>query len=296
MNSNPYVEARREWDERYADLVLGKRNWQITAGGLLLLSLILAAGVVWQSTRSRFIPYVVEVDKLGYGLTVPKPLIPSTDPALVDRMERYEVASFIRDSRSVSSKQSRVYVHQLRNQVDAILVGANTARQDNPRLTTRLPGGGGRDPVRVVLDSRLQLPANLRVFRARSSARTILATLQSTASTRARAHAARGVEVWRVGAHSGRVALADLMRSLAKRGMLHVMVEGGATVFASLLREGLADELLLFLAPKLIGADGISWTGDLGVRRMASALKLRHLSVEAVGEDVLIRALLPPAR
>ena len=71
MNSNPYVEARREWDERYADLVLGKRNWQITAGGLLLLSLILAAGVVWQSTRSRFIPYVVEVDKLGYGLTVP---------------------------------------------------------------------------------------------------------------------------------------------------------------------------------------------------------------------------------
>ena len=80
MNSNPYVEARREWDERYADLVLGKRNWQIAAGGLLLLSLILAGGVVWQSTRSRFIPYVVEVDKLGYGLTLPKPLIPSTDP------------------------------------------------------------------------------------------------------------------------------------------------------------------------------------------------------------------------
>jgi type IV secretory pathway TrbF-like protein len=55
MNSNPYVEARREWDERYADLVLGKRNWQITVGGLVLVSLILAAGVVWQSTRSRFI-------------------------------------------------------------------------------------------------------------------------------------------------------------------------------------------------------------------------------------------------
>ncbi|HUA35053.1 MAG TPA: VirB8/TrbF family protein [Candidatus Binataceae bacterium] len=106
MNSNPYVEAHREWDERYADLVLGKRNWQIAAGALLLLSLILAAGVVWQSTRSRFIPYVVEVDKLGYGLTVPKPLIPSSDPALVDRMERYEVASFIRNSRSVSSDPS----------------------------------------------------------------------------------------------------------------------------------------------------------------------------------------------
>ena len=74
MAANPYVEARREWDERYADLVLGKRNWQIAAGGLLLLSLILASGIVWLISRSRYIPYVVEVDKLGYALTVPQPL------------------------------------------------------------------------------------------------------------------------------------------------------------------------------------------------------------------------------
>ncbi len=77
MNNNLYVEARREWDERYADLVLGKRNWQIAAGGLLILSLILAAGFVWISNRSRYIPYVVEVDKLGYALTVPQPLTPA---------------------------------------------------------------------------------------------------------------------------------------------------------------------------------------------------------------------------
>ena len=74
-----------------------------SAGACSLLSLILAVGIVWQSTRSRYIPYVVEVDKLGYALTVPKPLIPSTEPALIERMERYEVATFIRDSRTVSS-------------------------------------------------------------------------------------------------------------------------------------------------------------------------------------------------
>jgi type IV secretory pathway TrbF-like protein len=67
MESNPYLEARREWDERYADLVLGKRNWQIAAGGLLLLSLILASGIVWLCNHSRYVPYVVEVDKLGYA-------------------------------------------------------------------------------------------------------------------------------------------------------------------------------------------------------------------------------------
>ena len=88
MAGNPYVEARREWDERYADLVLGKRNWQIASGGLLALSLILASGVVWLTTRSRFIPYVVEVDKLGYALTVPQPLTPSAVPDVTARMER----------------------------------------------------------------------------------------------------------------------------------------------------------------------------------------------------------------
>ncbi|HUZ17773.1 MAG TPA: VirB8/TrbF family protein [Spirochaetia bacterium] len=103
MESNPYLEARREWDERYADLVLGKRNWQIAAGGLLLLSLILTAGFVWISNRSRYIPYVVEVDKLGYALTVPQPLTAAAVPDVTARMERYEIATFIRDARSVTS-------------------------------------------------------------------------------------------------------------------------------------------------------------------------------------------------
>ena len=103
MAANPYVEARREWDERYADLVLGKRNWQIAAGGLLAATLILAGGMVWQATRSRYIPYIVEVDKLGYALTAPQPLIASTTPDAEGRIERYEIATFIRDARSVSS-------------------------------------------------------------------------------------------------------------------------------------------------------------------------------------------------
>jgi len=103
MAANPYVEARREWDERYADLVLGKRNWQIAAGGLLVVTLILASGIVWLTTRSRFIPYVVEVDKLGYALTVPQPLTPSAVPDVTARMQRYEVAAFIRNARAVST-------------------------------------------------------------------------------------------------------------------------------------------------------------------------------------------------
>src|SRR5712692_10383884 len=115
MEGNVYVEARREWDERYGDLVLGKRNWQIAAGGLLVVTLILASGIVWLTTRSRFIPYVVEVDKLGYSLTVPQPLTPSSVPDVTARMQRYEVAAFIRNARAVSTDPQ--VEHQMLNSV-----------------------------------------------------------------------------------------------------------------------------------------------------------------------------------
>ncbi|HVB79060.1 MAG TPA: VirB8/TrbF family protein [Candidatus Binataceae bacterium] len=122
MAANLYVEARREWDERYADLVLGKRNWQIAAGGLLALSLILASGVVWLTTRSRYIPYVVEVDKLGYALTVPRPLTPTSVPDVAARMQRYEVAAFIRNARAVSTDPQ--VEHQMLNSLLAHARGA----------------------------------------------------------------------------------------------------------------------------------------------------------------------------
>ena len=101
--ANSYAEGWRAWDERYADLVVGKRNWQLAAGGLLVVSVILAAGIVWLSSHSRYVVYAVQVDKLGYALTQPQPLTPSSAPDVVDRMERYEVATFIRESREVSS-------------------------------------------------------------------------------------------------------------------------------------------------------------------------------------------------
>ena len=75
MAANPYVQGWREWDDRYADLVKGKRNWQIVTAVFSLLTLILAVAIVWLITRSRYVCYLVEVDKLGYALTAPRPLI-----------------------------------------------------------------------------------------------------------------------------------------------------------------------------------------------------------------------------
>ncbi len=103
MAANTYGESWRAWDERYADLVIGKRNWQLAAGGLLIVSIILAAGMVWLASHGKYVVYAVQVDKLGYALAQAQPLTGSSPPDVVDRIERYEVASFIRAARAVSS-------------------------------------------------------------------------------------------------------------------------------------------------------------------------------------------------
>ncbi|MFY0530564.1 bifunctional diaminohydroxyphosphoribosylaminopyrimidine deaminase/5-amino-6-(5-phosphoribosylamino)uracil reductase RibD [Archangium gephyra] len=203
-----------------------------------------------------------------------------------------KLATATGDSRWVTGEQARAWVHRLRNQVDVILVGATTVERDNPQLTTRLAEGGGKDPVRVVVDSHLRLSPKLTVFTQRSPARTVVATLEDPASRKAKRFLAAGTEVWRMPGKRGRVDLEALMRRLAKEGLNHVLVEGGAEMYGSFLRESLADELLLFVAPKLIGSEGLSWSGSLGVKQMGRALTVGKLSFEQVGEDLLLRARL----
>ncbi|WNG46307.1 bifunctional diaminohydroxyphosphoribosylaminopyrimidine deaminase/5-amino-6-(5-phosphoribosylamino)uracil reductase RibD [Archangium minus] len=207
-----------------------------------------------------------------------------------------KLATATGDSRWVTGEAAREQVHRLRDQVDVILVGANTVRKDNPQLTTRLPDGNGKDPVRVVVDSHLSLSPKLTVFTQRSPARTVVATLEDPTGRKAKRFAALGVDIWQLPAKGERVDLAALMRRIAKEGLNHVLVEGGAEMYGSFLREELADELLLFVAPKLIGSEGLSWTGSLGVKQMARALSVGKLSYEQVGEDLLIRAQLSAPR
>jgi diaminohydroxyphosphoribosylaminopyrimidine deaminase/5-amino-6-(5-phosphoribosylamino)uracil reductase len=199
-----------------------------------------------------------------------------------------KIATATGDSRWVTGEKARERVHLLRNQVDAVMVGANTVRLDDPQLTTRLSDGSGRNAVRVVVDSRLRLSPERKVFDTKD-ARTILATLEPADGKKARRFAQRGVEVWKVKARGGKVDLKELLQRLAGAGLNHVLVEGGAALYASMLRQELADELWVFIAPKLIGERGLSWTGDLGIKEMAKALKLGDLAVEQVGGDLLVR-------
>jgi diaminohydroxyphosphoribosylaminopyrimidine deaminase / 5-amino-6-(5-phosphoribosylamino)uracil reductase len=194
-----------------------------------------------------------------------------------------KIASTSGDSRWVTGEAARLEVHRLRDRVDAVLVGAGTARQDDPLLNTRLPGGRGRDPVRVVLDSRLRLPPTLRMFTVASEAPALVATVAAGGGGRF----GPGVTVLRCGAREGRVDLDDLLARLGALGLTHLLVEGGAEVHAAFLEARLVDRVIVHLAPKLLGG-GKAWLDGVGPARMADALALTGISVRRLGDDLAI--------
>lgn len=192
-----------------------------------------------------------------------------------------KIATCTGDSKWITGIESRRRVHRLRAEVDAVLVGINTALTDDPMLTVRLVEG--RDPLRMVLDSSLRLPPTARML---SAGRTVVVALEDSDPARARALQDRGAEIWAVSGPNGRPDLVALMREAGRREITSVLIEGGAEVAGSALRAGIVDRLMVFLAPKIIGA-GRSAVADLGVSQISEALRVRDVEIERVGEDLL---------
>ncbi|MEW5739641.1 MAG: bifunctional diaminohydroxyphosphoribosylaminopyrimidine deaminase/5-amino-6-(5-phosphoribosylamino)uracil reductase RibD [Myxococcota bacterium] len=192
-------------------------------------------------------------------------------------------------SKWITSEEARREAHRLRNRCDAILVGANTVRLDDPELTTRLPKG--RSPVRLVLDPELATDPNAKVYSDAGDVRRIVLARDERCAG-AEAFRARGVEVWPLEVRDGQVRLAGVLERLVKEGLMHLLVEGGSLVHQSFLREGLADEVVLFVAPKLFGDPGRTWTGALEITDPAKAVRLVDLQARPIGPDLMISARL----
>ncbi len=199
-----------------------------------------------------------------------------------------QLATSTGKSKWITSEESRRAAHQLRDMVDAIVVGASTVEIDDPVLTTRLPSGG-RNALRVVLDPFLRTSPRAKIYDT-SAARTVVATLEPEGSKRAQLFTRRGVEIWQMPGGKGKLRLKALLARLVKAGVLHVLVEGGASVHGAFLEAGLVDELVLFMAPKLFGKGGLTWSGALGVKDPAKALCFESLDAVRVGPDLMITA------
>jgi diaminohydroxyphosphoribosylaminopyrimidine deaminase / 5-amino-6-(5-phosphoribosylamino)uracil reductase len=196
-----------------------------------------------------------------------------------------KIATRTGDSKWISNEASRRRVHDLRGRMDAIVVGMGTVRADDPQLTARPPGP--RTAVRVVLDSRGNLPAASHLAR---TAREV-PVLVATAGTVERAEELRGLgcEVLALAAVEGRPDVRALLDELGRRRFTNVLVEGGAAVLGSFLDAGEVDEVHVFVAPRLAGgAEARTPVGGRGVERIAEALSVAGLRTELVEGDVLL--------
>jgi diaminohydroxyphosphoribosylaminopyrimidine deaminase/5-amino-6-(5-phosphoribosylamino)uracil reductase len=190
------------------------------------------------------------------------------------------------DARWITSERSRRFVHKLRSQVDAIMVGVGTVIADDPFLTSRIPGG--KDPLRVVVDSRLRIPLHARMLRQESGAKTLVATVSDDTAAIARIRET-GADVLICGQKCGKVDLHDLMARLGALHLQSVLLEGGSTLAGEALRQGVIDKVMLFYAPKLVGGDGPGLFAGKGVARMEDAIRLRDITYTRFGEDLLIQ-------
>jgi len=189
-----------------------------------------------------------------------------------------KIATRTGESRWITGEEARTHAHRLRHAHDAILVGVNTVIADDPELTVRVDGGKSRQPLRVVLDSQLRIRQSARIV----GENTLIATTRPGHMGAA--------EVLRLpAAAGGRVSLPALLDELGQRGILSLLVEGGAEVHASFFAEGLVDKVYAYVAPRLIGGKQAPGPlGGSGVEHLAGSTQLRELDFGRLGDDLVI--------
>lgn len=203
------------------------------------------------------------------------------------------IATSSGESRWISSTASRAIAHRRRATCDAIMVGINTARADDPLLTVR-KGRVTRQPLRVVIDSRLRLGSTARMLRSlrRGEGGPVLVYAGRGASiARAERLVSAGAEVMVQAKASGRVNLRAVLEDLASRGVASILIEGGGELIGSALESGLVDRLCCFIAPLIVGGKGaVPLVGGRGAARLRQAIGLGGMQVRRVGPDLLVEA------
>jgi diaminohydroxyphosphoribosylaminopyrimidine deaminase/5-amino-6-(5-phosphoribosylamino)uracil reductase len=193
-------------------------------------------------------------------------------------------------SQWITNERSRQFVHRLRDRVDAVMVGAGTVVSDDPQLTTRLKNRPGKDPTRIIVDTHLRIPANARVLNTDSPSMTLIVVGIDILPERLKGMEKNGISTITCPTENGWVDLMALMDILGRMNMTSVLVEGGATIMGSMIRERLIDKFYIFKAPKIFGGDnGIPMVSGPGPKRMDECLALKNIKVRRFGDDILIR-------
>lgn len=247
------------------------------------------AGLLEEQARALIRPFAVRVVRRRPFVTVK--VAQSLDG---------KIAAGSGQSRWISGPRARTWVHRLRAETDAILVGVETVRKDDPRLTVRrsgraargrsngaAPTRAGAGPMRVILDSRLRTPPTARLFTVGGP--VVIAATRAAPPARERALRRAGAEVVRLPAEGSRVSMRALLRWLAGREVTRLLIEGGGEVIASAFAAGAVDRVHWIVAPKVIGGrEAPSSVGGTGARFLSRAVALRDVRVRRLGPDLVV--------
>lgn len=199
------------------------------------------------------------------------------------------IATRTGDSKWVSGPLSRSYTHYLRQGVDAIMVGIETVRKDDPNLTTRLDHMEGIDPTRIILDTHLSIPLDAKVLNLNSKAETWVVCGKGVDGRKKETIIQKGAQVLELDTHEARIDLNALMDVLGSRRITNILIEGGGRVIAAALAAGIVDKLCFFYAPKILGGDdGIPICRGTGPETMKESVGVDRINVHRFGDDVMI--------
>lgn len=191
------------------------------------------------------------------------------------------IATSTNDSRWISGEEARRFAHFLRATHDAVLVGRRTVEVDDPQLTVRMLKG--ENPLRLVLDTEGKLSSSVKLITENDDGKTVLL---SSRLEPVNPELKNKVRIWPVELTSGRIDLRRALEKALTEGVTSILVEGGAGVLTSFLRERLADKVYVAAAPMIIGA-GVSAIGDLRVEKLTQAVRFERACFEKLGEDML---------
>ena len=254
-------------------------NPRVSGGGLAALEqagIETSCGLLEQACRAINLPFLKHI-------TTGRPYVTYKCAMTLDG----NIATITGESRWISCEESRTYVHRMRARMDAVMVGVDTVIADNPQLTVRHVRG--RNPLRVIVDTRLRTPESVLVLSRPLSSKTIIATTESNPRVHLR-YLKQGATILVCDEFDGRVSMMDLLQKLGTTGVQSLLLEGGSRLAGDMLQHGLIDELVFFVAPKIIGNNGFAPFTLQGITSMTQAVKLEFTDVCRIGSDIVVTA------